>query len=165
MSRNWKLLVTLVIIVVASVVLWKSTSRTLDEVKAEQAGQVSGDDLSLGIQDRWGGGLPAGYEAQVADDLEDGGHLFARLTYIEPVEDLLEKWESADGETLAEFRALVEAQLALPDLSEEHRTLLQSVEPQPDGTWLAYTVSGESGRLLLLYDPDSLVMYVAEAAG
>lgn len=165
MNRNMKLLVTLVIIVVASIVLWKSTSRTVNEMKAEQAEQVSDDSLSMGIHERWGGGLPAGYEAQVADDLEAGGYLFARLTYQEPVEDLLEKWENADEEILADFKALVDAQLALPELPEEHRTLLESVEPWPDETWLAYTASGkDGGQIILLYGPETMTMYVAEAA-
>ena len=105
MSRRMRILTTLLVVVVGSIVLWKTTAAKLEQ----EAGQVSDDSLSQGIAERWGGGLPAGFTKEEADDLERTGHLFARLTYTAAVEDLLEAWEPAAPEVADEFQNLMDA--------------------------------------------------------
>ena len=50
MSRRMRILTTLLVVVVGSIVLWKATAAKLEQ----EAGQVSDDSLSQGIAERWG---------------------------------------------------------------------------------------------------------------
>ena len=162
MSRRMRILTTLLVVVVGSIVLWKATAAKLEQ----EAGQVSDDSLSQGIAERWGGGLPAGFTKEEADDLERTGHLFARLTYTAAVEELLEAWEPAAPEVADEFQNLMDAHRSDQGLSAAHRALLDRAEPEPTEEWLAYRLEQEGrpgAQIILLYDPQAMVMYVAEA--
>lgn len=161
MKRYVKIAVTLLIIVAASIVLWKSTANKL----REEAARVSDDTLSQEIGARWGGGLPAGFTKTEINNLDAEGHLFAKLVYSESVEDLLQQWEPLDAETEARFAELMEAHASVPSLSEEHRTALQEHQPGPDESWLCYSAESEESpgaQLVLLYDVAAMTIYLAE---
>ena len=154
-SRTLRILSVLMVLVVGSIVLWKMTSRTLEQ------NQASADPLSQAIAERWGGGLPDGYTAETADDLERGGCLFARLAYGDSVAGVLENWGDVSEEEAAAFADITAAHAALPDLPEDHRALLEAV-PTPGDGWLGYLQQEDGARIVLLYDPDGNLLYVAE---
>ena len=155
MNRKLRLLSALLVVVIGGVVLWKSTSSRLDSMRA------SDDSLSLALAERWGAGLPDGYAKEVADDLDTCGCLFARLTYEDAVDDLLQNWEPVDGALTAAFDAIAEMHLAA-ELPEDHRTLIESARPQPAESWIGYEMTEGEAALVLLYDPDGRIMYLAE---
>ena len=155
MNRKFRLLTTLLVVVVGGVILWKSTASRLSRMGG------SDDSLSLALAERWGSGLPKGYEKEVADDLDTCGCLFARLTYEDAVDDLLENWEPVDEELTAAFDAIVDAQLEA-EIPQDHRDLVESARPQPESDWIGYELTDGDGTLVLLYDGDGPIMYVAE---
>lgn len=155
MNRKMRLLTTLLVIVVGGILIWKSTANRLDGLKA------SDDSLSMALAERWGSGLPKGYEKEVADDLDTCGCLFARLTYAESVEDLLANWETVDSDLATAFDTVVETQLAA-EIPEAHRNLLETGRPAPEDDWIGYSMTEGEAELVLLYDPGEQVMYVAE---
>ena len=155
MSRKMRILTTLLVIIVGGILVWKFTTSRLDGLKASQ------DSLSQDLAQRWGAGLPKGYEKQVADDLDTCGCLFARLLFKEPVEDLLKNWEPVDEDLTAAFDAIVETQLEA-DIAEENRNLVETSRPQPESDWIGYSVAEGEAELVLLYSPQEQLMYVAE---
>lgn len=157
MNRKTRILATVAVIVLAMAMAWHIGKDRL----AQEAARVSDDPLSEGIGARWGGGLPAGFAQETADDLASAGRLFARLTYRKPVDDLLEQWEAADESAQAAFDRLVDAHLAAA-IPEEHRSLLTAARPQIGADWLAYTAAKDGAEIILLYDKTARVMYLAE---
>ncbi len=155
MNRKVRILTTLLVIVVGGILIWKSTANRLDRLKG------SDDSLSVALAERWGSGLPKGYEKQVADDLDTCGCLFAKLLYEEPVDDLLENWEPVDEDLTTAFDAIVETQLAA-EISEENRELVETSRPQPESDWIGYRMTEGEAELVLLYSPRGQLMYVAE---
>ena len=155
MNRKVRLLTTLLVIVVGGILIWKSTSSRLDGMKA------SDDSLSVALAERWGAGLPKGYEKEVADDLDTCGCLFARLTYGEAVDGLLTNWEPADEAITASFNAIVDAQLAA-EIPEDHRELVETARPAPEADWIGYQMTEGEAELVLLYDPAGQILYLAE---
>ena len=155
MNRKVRILTTLLVIVVGGILIWKSTANRLDRLKG------SDDSLSVALAERWGSGLPKGYDKQVADDLDTCGCLFAKLLYEEPVDDLLENWKPVDENLTTGFNAIVETQLAA-EISEENRELVETSRPQPESDWIGYRMTEGEAELVLLYDPADQIMFVAE---
>lgn len=155
MNRKMRLLTTLLVVVVGGILIWKSTSSSLSRMSG------SDDSLSVELSERWGSGLPKGYEKEVADDLDTCGCLFARLTYEDAVDDLLANWETVTGEITEAFDAIVDAQLSA-DIPEADRELVEKARPQPGADWIGYKMTEGEAELVLLYDTDGQMMYVAE---
>lgn len=131
----------------------------------QKAPDVSTDSLSMGLADRWGGGLPSGYTAEAADDLETAGYQYACLTYEEDISSQLSAWSAAGDAEVSAFEELLTAHLAAEQLPEEHRELLESCSITPDETWLAFLGQDEENpdeKIVLLYDPEGLQLYLEE---
>lgn len=160
MERKTKMYILILVIAAALLAAWRIGSSVL----REDAAPVSDDALSAGIAERWGGGLPAGYEAEIADDLDETGHLFARLQYQEDVSSLLEKWRAPTKAQLADYQAMLTAHAA-EAISEEHLALLARGASAGEGDFLAFSSEKDGAKLLLLYDRGERVLYLAESAG
>ncbi|MCI8526184.1 MAG: hypothetical protein HFF17_09735 [Oscillospiraceae bacterium] len=158
MNRKYRIAAMVLVFLVAMAVAWKIGVAKL----REETDRVSDDALSLGLGERWGGGLPAGYTAEIADDLASAGHLYARLMYQESVEDLLAKWDAPEAGETEGFAALTAAHAAA-DIPAAHRALLEDAAVEPDGDWLAFSAEQDGARLILLYDRADMVLYLAEA--
>ena len=161
MNKKLQIAMVILSIVFVIVIFWRlNSSKKMDML-------VSHDALSEGIADRWGGGLPAGYEKiQVGRvDREKGGSIFARLEFEKPVGELLDNWIDAGEEGVRAFDALLDLQLSNETLSEEDRETIEKNRPRPEEDWLSYHREGEKDReskLALLCRPDGKVIYVAE---
>ena len=159
MNRKLRIVLTLLVVAVGLFLIWKSVSNKMARLEGSE------ESLSVSIAQRWGGGLPDGYTKEVADDLEADGYLLARLTYQEDVSDQLQAWGEAEEAEINAFFNLREAHLQEKDLPETHRKLLEDVQPQPGEGWLGYLgeqPEGQAGQIVLLYDPDNWILYVAE---
>lgn len=155
MNAKLRIFTTILVVVVGGILVWKSTSSRLDGMKA------SDDSLSTALAERWGAGLPKGYEKEVADDLDESGCLFARLTYETQVDDLLENWEPVDEDLTTAFDAIVETQLAA-EIPKDHRELVERARPVPETDWIGYQMTEGEAELVLLYDPAGQIMFIAE---
>lgn len=127
---------------------------------------VSEDSLSQEIIDRWGAGLPDGFEKTEVNDMRDGkGFLFARLHYGEPVGSLLQNWKTVTPEAIDGFNQILDAHAAMENLTEEHQTLLAENRPQVQENWVYYSLTDPDhpqAVIYLLYDSKSQLMYIAE---
>lgn len=155
MNAKLRIFTTILVVVIGGILVWKSTSSRLDGMKA------SDDSLSTALAERWGAGLPKGYEKEVADDLDESGCLFARLTYETQVDDLLSNWETVDEALTTAFDTIVDAQLAA-EIPEDHRELVETARPAPEADWIGYQMTDGEAELVLLYSPRGQLMYVAE---
>lgn len=141
MNKYVRILTVVLVILVGGFFVYRSTSNKIARLRG------STDSFSLELSERWGAGLPDGYTKEVDDRLDTDGTLYAELTYSESITDLLAKWEPVDEELAAAFTALA------PDTAPE----------PPVGDWLSYEMTDGDARLILLYDPTSYILYVAES--
>ena len=154
-GKQLRILSVVAVLLLGSFLVWRYTA---DQMAAPE---MADDALGQGIIDRWEAGLPAGYTAETADDL-DRGHLYAVLTYADGAGDVLTgAWEAAGPEAAAAFQTMTAAHAALPDLDAAHAQLLAAA-PTPGDGWLGAHLTDGDAEIVLLYDPDGGVLYLAE---
>ena len=127
---------------------------------------VSQDSLSQEIIDRWGAGLPDGFEKVEINGILDGkGYLFARLSYQESVSSLLANWKTVTPETEDNFYALLDEYADQNTLSQEQQKQLEEYRPHIEDNWISFSMRDEENTasvIFLLYDQSSNVMYILE---
>lgn len=132
----------------------------------QTAVQVSEDELSQGISQRWDGGLPDGFEKTEATDTDGAGsgYLFAKLVYQKDIANLLEQWESASAGTGEAFLALTDAYLQCDFISEANRAVVQNNRPAVSDAFIGFSMEKEDSdaQIVLLYDKAGQTMYIAE---
>lgn len=156
-GRKLRIFSVVAVLVLGSILIWRNTASKLE------GPEISQDALGQGLVDRWNAGLPAGYEAETADDL-DRGHLYARLTYgAEQGEALEGTWEPVTDAVWDAFASVTAAHAALPDLDAAHAALLAEAPSSPGDGWTGGLLTGEDGaRIALVFDPAAGVLYAAE---
>ena len=127
------------------------------------APQVSEDPLSVGIGERWGAALPAGFAKESAEHLEGGrGFVYAKLTYEEDVGDLLGKWNAPEADTQEKFDRLITEFLADSSITPADATLIASSRPTLGDGWVWYSLEEGESQILLAYHRESREMFVLE---
>ena len=127
---------------------------------------LSQDELGKGITERWNGGLPEGYAATEARDLDENGfgYLFAKLVYEKDIAKLLEQWESAADGAGAQFEGILEEYLSSSLITDGNRSTVAAGRPEIGQEWTGFAMDKDDtgARIVLLYDPQTTTMYVAE---
>lgn len=163
MNRKLRIISVLILIFALVFAVWNMTTRKIEKDRES----VSDDSLSLEIAERWSAGLPKGFSKIEVNDIDENGkgYLFAALTYDEPIDSLLIRWDEASETQIAAFQEMLDEQCADAAVSQAHKDLIAGNRPQPDKSWIGYTAEhdkNQGARLILLYDFQTKTMYLAE---